>query len=110
MMIFGPIALPCLLAVARSPFARVLPWLGLLLLIVIVGAVVVMSLRRSLTRRHDSARGYTLHDLRSMHAAGELSDEEFELARQSIIRRVSESPPSKNIAEEGPEKRRSTGT
>jgi hypothetical protein len=71
-----------------------------LLVVVIVGAAVLMALRRTLTRRDGGgAGGYTLQDLRQMHATGELSDEEFERARQSIIERV-KSPRSENRGDE----------
>ena len=74
-----------------SLFGDVLPWLGALFAVVVIGAVAIWLLRRML--KQDSgggSGGFTLQDLRDMRASGELSDEEFEKARASIIGRLSE--------------------
>lgn len=78
-------------SVGRGPglFRDVLPWLIVLTVIVMVGAVIVYSLRKSL---HDdqpgTTQGFTLNDLRQLHASGKLSDEEFEKARTAMIKSV----------------------
>ena len=80
-------------AAARSSrlFVEVLPWLLVLLGIVVAGAVVVMLARR-LTKDAPSGppQGFTLQELRELHAAGELTDEQFERARAVMIGRWTE--------------------
>ena len=67
----------------------VLPWLGVLMIVAIVGGVIILIARRMASESSESAAvGFTLHDLRQLHAAGELSDEEFARARDSMIGRV----------------------
>ena len=62
------------------------PWLIALVAMVFVGGIVIMLVRRHLrSDADDHAGGYTLHDLRQMHASGDLSDEEFEKARAAMI-------------------------
>lgn len=89
-------------------FSSVLPWLLLLIVVVIVGGVVMLLVRRWFTS--ESSRetiGFTLQDLRNLHAAGELSDEEYERARASMIGRLQSpspsSPPQKKPPESPPE-------
>ncbi|MHC4948936.1 MAG: SHOCT domain-containing protein [Planctomycetota bacterium] len=79
---------------AEGLFSDVLPVLLGLLGVVAVGATVVWLARRFL--RRDAAappEGFTLQDLRDLHRAGELSDEEFERARAAMIARVKGPPP-----------------
>jgi hypothetical protein len=74
-----------------SLFGQVIPWLVALLGVVVVGGVGIWIIRRTL--KQDSGGGvggFTLQDLRGMKASGELSDEEFERARDAIIGRLSE--------------------
>jgi hypothetical protein len=82
------------LATAAGPpagnlFGQVWPWLAALLGLVAVGTLVLYLLRRCVvhaeTRRGE---GFTLQDLRDLHASGALSDEEFERAKASIIGQV----------------------
>lgn len=78
-------------AVSRSTnlFGDLLPWLIVLIAIVLVGAGIVYYLRKSL---HDdqpgSSHGFTLYDLRQLHASGQLSDNEYENARSAMIKSV----------------------
>lgn len=56
-------------------------------MVAIVGGVVIIRVRRAL-RDPDEAPGgvgFTLHDLRSMHARGEMTDVEFRAARDAMI-------------------------
>ena len=82
------------LATAASPpagnlFGQVWPWLAALLVVVGVGTLVIYLLRRAVVR-DDTGRkeGFTLQDLRELHASGALSDEEYERAKASIIGRL----------------------
>ncbi len=87
--------LPWFLARAPAPgalFGEVLPWLGALVGVVAVGAVAIWLIRRTFGRDdRGGLGGFTLHELRTMHAADRLSDEEFRLAKESVIGRIRES-------------------
>jgi hypothetical protein len=70
-------------------FAEVLPWLLVLLGVIIVGGVIIFLARRYMQSGGASqAVGFTLHDLRQMHGAGEINDEEFERAKSQMIGRL----------------------
>ena len=72
-----------------SAFGELLPWLIVLLALAIVGGLIIMALRRRVRSPHAApSEGFTLHDLRQMHAAGQLSDEEFQRAKAALIERV----------------------
>lgn len=67
-------------------FQDLLPWLGALVALVVIGGIIVALVRRSL--RSDagaSPGGFSLQELRDLHDAGELSDEEFERAKAKLI-------------------------
>jgi len=73
----------------RGDPAEVIPWLGLLLVIILVGAVVLAAARRSFQGSNRSTEVmFTLDDLRAMRERGDLSDEEFETAKDKLIRRM----------------------
>ncbi len=67
----------------------VLPWLVVLLVIVVAGAIVLAFLRRA-ARASDApgTEGFTLHDLRTLHARGDLTDAEFARAKAAVIARA----------------------
>ena len=88
--------------------AEVVPWLLVLLGVVIVGAIAVHILRPSADadeRGSGSATGFSLQELRDLHASGELSDEEFGRARETLLERASASTSenSKSAADGGDE-------
>ena len=67
-------------------FSHVLPWVLVLIGVIIAGGVIIVTLRRRLGQDSAaSSHGFTLHDLRSLHARGELTDEEFERAKAQMI-------------------------
>jgi hypothetical protein len=67
-----------------------LPWLLLLLAMVVAGSVLIAWMRRRLhPRRDEEAAGFSLQQLREMHAAGLLSEEEFRQARARTAERLS---------------------
>jgi hypothetical protein len=82
------------LATAGAPpsgslFGQLWPWLAALLLLVCVGGVAIYVSRRSVGRDETGrSEGFTLQDLRDLHASGSLTDEEFERAKASVIGRV----------------------
>ncbi len=66
--------------------SRIVLVVGVLLALVLIGAVVALKLRRRLLSSEDSAgTPLTLHDLRRLHADGNMTDEEFEKAKAAII-------------------------
>ncbi len=74
-----------------SLFAHVLPWLVALLGVVVIGGAGIWVVRRLVRQESDGgAGGFTLQDLRDMKASGQLSDEEFDRARDAMIGRLSE--------------------
>jgi hypothetical protein len=82
---------PLSTAAATRPgdlFGQVWPWLAALLLVVGVGALVIYLIRRSMGRQDSGSDGFTMQDLRDLHASGALSDEEFAKAKASVIGRV----------------------
>ena len=80
-----------------SLFAQILPWLVALLVVVVIGAAGIWSVRRSVRRESDCGTGgFTLQDLRDMNASGQLSDEEFNRARDLMIGRLSEPLPAEH--------------
>ena len=61
-------------------------WSGVLILFLLAMFVVVMAIRRWL--KHDDVstpHGFSLGDLRALHRQGQLTDDEFELARARMI-------------------------
>ena len=79
--------------------------LALLLGLVGIGALVIHLVRRSTRREEDGpAEGFTLHDLRTMHQAGNLTDEEYERAKAALIERVTAT------ADEGPDREQESGS
>jgi cytochrome c-type biogenesis protein CcmH/NrfG len=63
---------------------------GILIVIVIIGATAVLWTRRRM-RGNDAdiadvpAAGFTLGDLKRLHQAGQISNEEFEKARATVV-------------------------
>jgi hypothetical protein len=84
-----------------TAFRELLPWLIVLLVLALVGGLIIMALRRWVRSPHATAsEDFTLHDLRRMHAAGQLSDDEFQRAKAALIERV-RGATSENAAETG---------
>jgi hypothetical protein len=79
-----------LFIIAAAEVTSILLWLAVLLTAVIAGTLVILRLRRSMMRggTGDQAAGFGLHDLQRLHAAGELSDEEYERAKSSLLREM----------------------
>ncbi|MCZ6836397.1 MAG: hypothetical protein O7G85_11540 [Planctomycetota bacterium] len=72
-----------------SLFGDLLPLLLGMVVIVVVGFVIVMYIRRSFyADQQNTNPGFTLHDLRNLHKSGQLNDEEFEKAKVVMIGRV----------------------
>lgn len=69
--------------------APVLAWSGLLIAVLLIAMVWAMRLKRRLRQDDDlasvPAAGFTLSDLRRMLKAGQISDEEFDKAKEKIV-------------------------
>ena len=92
----GPISTSPLLAAAPAAgpaaerlFGDLLPTLGMLVLIILVGGGIAVWLKRRYQGGDASGGvGFTLGDLRELRARGEISEEEFEKARAGMVRGV----------------------
>ena len=73
-------------SLAQSDTGMMFVVLGALLVFVILGFVLVAWVRRRMSPNEDvHGEGFTLGDLRRLHKAGQLSDEEFEKAKAGMI-------------------------
>lgn len=79
---------------------------GLFWLVVasVVLGIVFWLIRRWFTREDDPglSLGFTLDDLRQMHERGELTDEEFELARKKMLAKGRQMMADDDTSQEGP--------
>ena len=67
-------------------FADILPWLGLLVVIILLGGGLALFLRRRFaTIREGETPGFTLADLRKMRDSGEISELEFTTAKTRML-------------------------
>ena len=74
---------------SSNTFSQIWPILVILVGIVIVGFVVIALVRRWMNSGNTNGPiGFTLSDLRKLHAEGKLSSEELERAEQQMIKRV----------------------
>ncbi len=80
------------IATAKSSrlFSEVLPWLIVLLVVVAVGVIALALALRYMKGSPPAADGFTLQQLRNLHAAGELTDTQFQRARDAMIGRLSD--------------------
>jgi len=78
------------LATTSDSTISILIWSGILIVVVIVLFFVVNTIRKAMLADEpgDAGPSFTLDDLRRMHAAGQISDEEFAKARSRIVRMV----------------------
>ncbi|MFB0986518.1 MAG: SHOCT domain-containing protein [Phycisphaerales bacterium] len=71
---------------AERLFAETLPWIGLLVILILLGGGVAIWLRKRMAvNGDDSSAGFILADLRRMRDQGEISSEEFESAKSKMI-------------------------
>lgn len=76
---------------ANQLFIETLPWLIGLGVIVFIGAGAIYYVRKMMQRQSSTLEdGFTLHDLRQLHAQGKLNDEEYERAKDAMIGRLKE--------------------
>lgn len=63
-------------------------WMGVMIALLVGAAIGLYTLRKRLTSTDEGAKqsqGLTLHDLRTLRSKGQLSDEEFEVAKRAIL-------------------------
>jgi hypothetical protein len=65
-------------------------WGAILIVVVVIGSVFIMILRRRMNAAHSSAQdaGFSLSDLRAMRDRGEITPEEYEQTRARVIAKV----------------------
>lgn len=69
-----------------SSWSHVFVWLLVIAVAVVAGGGFVLVLRRRVKAGQDEgSAGFTLQDLREMHAAGQLSDVEYRAARTALL-------------------------
>lgn len=79
--------------------SELLPWLLLLVGIVVAGAISVSVIRRWMKGGASQGQiGFSLSDLRQMHAEGRLSREELEKAEKHLVDRVRSSMTPEDLA------------
>jgi hypothetical protein len=74
-------------------FSELLPAIILLLAFAIVGSVLILALRRKLKEPTSSTIAFTLGDLRKLRDQGDISAEEYDRAKDSIIQSVKKTTP-----------------
>lgn len=63
-----------------------LPWLGAFAIVVLVGGVIALGLRRRYNHNQDHAsETFSLHELRRLHDSGKLSDQEYANAKSTLL-------------------------
>jgi hypothetical protein len=95
---------PLLMAdLAQASPTRVLAWVAAMIVLIIVGGIVAMWLRRSYLDDWGSGASaatnatLSLHDLRRLHAQGRLSDEEFESLKGAAVRAHAGASPAPDL-------------
>ncbi len=71
-----------------SVLREILPATILLIVLVIIGGVIILRARKMVKGSPKSEMPFTLSQLRKLHKRGELSDEEFERAKASMIKKA----------------------
>ena len=75
---------------ADQLFVQILPWIGILAILIILGGGIAVWLRKRMAvNADDSTAGFILADLREMRDRGEISPEEFENAKARMIKHMS---------------------
>src|SRR5438045_4416321 len=65
---------------------RLVVWSGVLVGVLIVGMVIVAKVKRRLQQPDEPiSAGFTLSDLRQLHKSGQMTDEEFERAKEKVV-------------------------
>jgi hypothetical protein len=72
---------------AKASPAEVIAWSAALLILLVIGMAAATRLKRRIKEDDEPAPalGFTLSDLRQMHRAGQLTDDEFNKAKDKIV-------------------------
>lgn len=75
---------------AEVDTAALLVWIGVLIVAVLIGAVVLVQLRKKLIDHPTSVTGagrppFTLEQLRQLRRDGQITDDEYEKAREQLL-------------------------
>jgi hypothetical protein len=76
------------LPLAEAPIASAIFWSIITLGLLLVGMMAAARLRRRMKQEDVAtgpASGFTLSDLRQMHRAGQITDAEFERAKEKVV-------------------------
>lgn len=75
---------------ANSPVTSVLFWAGVLIVLVLVGAIVIFAMRRSVLgdRGAGPDNSGMMEQMRRMVEKGEMTQEEYDRARRAIVQRA----------------------
>jgi hypothetical protein len=73
----------------KGTLSEIWPWLVVLIIVVLVGGIVVGCVRRWMRpSKGASTVGFTLSDLRTLHAQGRITEQELHRAEQAMFHRV----------------------
>ena len=72
-------------AESAKDFSSVWIALGMLFAAAIVGALIIGTVSRRLKKAPEDAAAFTLHDLRSLHRDGRLTDEEYDRMKAALL-------------------------
>ena len=87
-MLNGLIQTGLLLANGKKSMSEIYLWLGVIVVLAFALGVIALWLRKRLLAKDDQpVMGFTLKDLRAMHAQGQLSDEELAAAEEKALSR-----------------------
>ncbi|MBX2851127.1 MAG: hypothetical protein KTR15_05205 [Phycisphaeraceae bacterium] len=87
-MISGLLQPALLLADPKTYASQIYLWLGVIVALAFVLGFIALWLRKKLLTDHEQPpMGFTLKDLRAMHEAGDLSDEELAAAEEKALAR-----------------------
>lgn len=75
-------------------FSRILPWVGGLMVVAVLGGLLMVWTRRMAVGRQAPGQhdGFGLDDLRGMVERGEMTQEEYDRARRRMVDRVRSAP------------------
>ena len=78
---------------STNDWSEIAIWSGVLMAAVIVGMLLVLWVKRKFASADDQvAEDFTLHGLRKMRDSGQMTEEEFERAKDAMIARVKRKP------------------
>lgn len=92
------------LAQSSPPTSQILTWVFALIILIVVGGLVVIAMRRKLLSK-DSFIGHEsglMDEMRGMHARGELTTEEYDRIRKRLVAKAAGKDPDAIAAKPEP--------